>query len=67
MNNGPSEQSILEKLKQLPPERVAEVADFVDFLRMRGEAQLTQAAAQSAQPAFSQVWDNPEDAAYDAL
>ena len=65
--NSPSEQSILENLKQLPPERVAEVADFVDFLRMRGEVQLTQAATQSAQPAFSMVWDNPDDAAYDAL
>lgn len=65
--NSPSEQSILEKLKQLPPERVAEVADFVDFLRMRGEAQLTQAAAHSAQPAFNEVWDNPDDAAYDSL
>ena len=65
--NSPSEQSILENLKQLPPERVAEVADFVDFLRMRGEVQLTQAATQSAQPAFSKVWDNPDDAAYDAL
>lgn len=65
--NSPSEQSILENLKLLPPERVAEVADFVDFLRKRGEAQLTQAAAQSAQPAFSKVWDNPDDAAYDAL
>ena len=62
----PSEQ-ILEKLQQLPPERVAEVADFVDFLRMRGETQLTQAAAQSALPAFSQVWDNADDAAYDTL
>lgn len=64
--NSPSEQ-ILEKLQQLPPERVAEVADFVDFLCTRGETQLTQAASQSAQPTFNKVWDNPEDAAYDAL
>jgi hypothetical protein len=28
-------QTILEKLKQLPPERLAEVEDFIDFLRAR--------------------------------
>ena len=66
--NNPNEQALLEKLKTLPPERVAEVEDFVDFLRMRGDAQqLTQAAARAAEPAFKKVWDNPDDAAYDRL
>jgi hypothetical protein len=66
--NKPNEQSLLEKLKQLPPERVAEVEDFVDFLRTRGNAQqLIQAAARAAEPAFKKVWDNPDDAAYDRL
>lgn len=66
--NNPNEQAILEKLKQLPPERVAEVEDFVDFLRTRGDAQqLIRAAARSAEPAFKKVWDNPEDADYDRL
>ncbi len=66
--NSPNEQAILEKLKALPPERVAEVEDFVDFLRTRGDAQqLTRAAARAAEPAFKTVWDNPDDAAYDRL
>jgi uncharacterized protein DUF2281 len=66
--NTRNEQALLEKLKQLPPERVAEVEDFVDFLRTRGDAQqLTQAAARAAEPAFKKVWDNPDDAAYDRL
>lgn len=30
-------QALVEKLKDLPPERVAEVEDFVDFLRTREE------------------------------
>jgi hypothetical protein len=61
-------QAILEKLKQLPPERVAEVEDFVDFLRTRGaEHQLTRAATKAAEPVFTKVWDNPDDAAYDQL
>ncbi len=50
--NSPNEQAILEKLKALPPERVAEVEDFVDFLCTRGDAQqLTRAAARAAEPA----------------
>jgi hypothetical protein len=64
--NKPNEQSLLEKLKQLPPERVAEVNDFVDVLRTRGNAQkLTPAAARAAEPAFKKVWDNPDDTDYD--
>lgn len=66
--NTHNEQALLEKLKALPPERVAEVEDFVDFLRTRGEIQqLTRAASRAAEPAFQKVWDNPDDAAYDRL
>lgn len=66
--NDRNEQAVLDKLKGLPPERVAEVEDFVDFLRTRNEDQrLTQAAAKASAPAFNKVWDNPEDADYDHL
>jgi len=66
--NNHNEQALLEKLKALPPERVAEVEDFVDFLRTRGDMQqLTSAAAKAAEPAFQKVWDNADDAAYDRL
>ena len=66
--NNQNEQALLEKLKALPPERVAEVEDFVDFLRTRGDAQqLTRSAAKAAEPAFEKIWDNPDDAAYDRL
>lgn len=34
-------QLLVSKLKELPPERVAEVADFVDFLRSRSPAKRT--------------------------
>ena len=30
-------QALIEKLKSLPPEQIAEVEDFVDFLRTREE------------------------------
>lgn len=66
--NHPNEQVILEKLKSLPPERVAEVEDFVDFLRARNEERsATHAAARAAEPAFGRVWENENDAAYDTL
>jgi hypothetical protein len=59
---------LIEKIRELPAQRVAEVEDFVDFLRAREENQrLTRAAAKASEPSFSQVWDNDEDAAYDRI
>ena len=61
-------QVLIEKINQLPPQRVAEVEDFVDFLRARADdEQLTQAAASTSEPSFAAVWNNDEDAAYDHL
>ena len=63
-----SEQVLIEKIKQLPPQRVAEVEDFVDFLRAReNDRHLTHAAAKASEPSFAAVWDNDEDAAYDRI
>jgi hypothetical protein len=60
--------SLIEKIQALPPERLAEVEDFVDFIRLREEQRaLTRAAAAASAPAFAAVWDNPEDDAYDAI
>ena len=61
-------QGLIEKLKSLPPGRVAEVEDFVDFLRTRDEERaLERAATRAAEPAFAKVWNNDDDAAYDRL
>jgi len=61
-------QSLIEKLQRLPPQRQAEVEDFVDFLRSREDDQcLATAAARVSEPAFAKVWDNEDDAAYDRL
>jgi len=61
-------QALIEKLKHLPPERVAEVEDFVDFLRARDEERaLERAATRAAEPTFAKVWNNDDDAAYDRL
>jgi hypothetical protein len=61
-------QSLIEKLRCLPPQRQAEVEDFVDFLRMReDDRRLVLTAARASQPAFTAVWDNETDAEYDRL
>lgn len=63
-----TEQGLIDKIKQLPPQRLAEVEDFVDFLRTREDDQrLTQADAKVAEVSFAAVWDNDEDAAYDRM
>lgn len=61
-------QILIEKIKALPPEKLAEVDDFVDFLQLKERARnLSKMSAQASAPVFAKVWDNPEDEAYDAL
>jgi len=62
------EQALIEKIRQLPNGRIAEVEDFVDFLRSReNEGKLTQAAAKASEPSFAAVWENEDDAVYDRI
>ncbi len=62
------DQVLFDKIKQLPPQRLAEVEDFVDFLReCNVDQRIVRAATKVSEASFSQVWDNDEDAAYDRL
>jgi hypothetical protein len=64
----PEDPSLFEKIRELPPEKLAEVEDFVDFLRHKDEDRgLRQAAQKLSESALQKVWDNPTDAAYDQL
>jgi Protein of unknown function (DUF2281) len=64
----PAEEELFEKIRRLPPERVAEVEDFVDFLQSRdSERGLTDAAARLSEAAFAKAWESPDDADYDRL
>jgi len=64
----PGERTLFDKIRELPDDKVAEVEDFVDFLRQRAlDRTLTAAAAQLCSDAFRRVWDNPDDADYDRL
>jgi len=60
--------ALIDKIRSLPPERVAEVEDFVDFLSARDQdRQVTHEAARASEAAFGAVWDNADDAEYDSL
>ena len=64
----PDTATLIRKIQSLPPERVVEVEDFVDFISLREqERALGRAASAVSETSFAVVWDNPEDAGYDAL
>lgn len=46
---------LIEKISRLPPERLAELEDFVDFLTAR-------AAARPPEPPFAELWGDPDGA-----
>lgn len=61
-------EPLMERIRTLPPEKITEVEDFVDFLQLRDQdRRLTHATTKLSEDAFRKVWDNPEDAAYDQL
>ena len=61
-------RSLMDKLDRLPPERVTEVEDFVDFLHQREQDHhLVESASRSSEASFGKVWENTDDAAYDQL
>ena len=64
----PDTQALMERIQALPPERIAEVEDFVAFIAAREqERSLTRAATAASAPSFAAIWNNPEDDAYDAI
>ncbi|MGH8191558.1 MAG: DUF2281 domain-containing protein [Rhodanobacteraceae bacterium] len=61
-------EQMVKKLERLPPERVAEVEDFIDFLHNRDEDRgLVQATQRISGQTLHTVWTNPADADYDRL
>ena len=64
----PIEQSLLKKIRSLPADKIAEIEDFVDFVRYKNDdLQLSRAAAKLSEASFKRIWDNPEDDSYDSL
>jgi len=63
-----AQDTLIQKIRRLPPERVAEVEDFVDLLAVQEQGRhFTQAAEHLSEEAFRAVWDNSDDSEYDRL
>lgn len=61
-------ETLFKKICSLPPEKMAVVEDFVEFLGSRNEAApLARAASKLSEKSFQKVWDNVEDGEYDNL
>lgn len=60
-------ETLIEKIKHLPPQRQVEVENFVDFLAQKDELELAQSAMKMSEKSFEKIWDNDEDAVYDKL
>lgn len=68
MSTANKEQQLLAKIRTLPPEKIIEVEDFVEFLRSKNaDAQLVKDAATLSETALAKVWDNEDDADYDRI
>ena len=61
------DKELMEKINALPPDKIAEVVDFVDFLAHRDDRLLVESASRMSEPVFAAVWDNSDDAEYDNL
>jgi hypothetical protein len=62
------EKVLIEKIRTLSPEKITQVADFIDFISQKdSERRLIQTANRLAEPTFKKVWKNPEDDLYDNL
>ena len=60
--------TLSKKLETLSAEQIAEVEDFIEFLRYRGQdRELARAAASASSPVLEAIWNNPEDDVYDAV
>ena len=68
MERNNREQEFIERMRSLPPEKAAEVEDFIDFLRQReSDRVLSRGATGVSEGAFAKVWDHRDDSEYDWL
>ncbi|MGI9065491.1 MAG: toxin-antitoxin system, antitoxin component, Xre family protein [Pyrinomonadaceae bacterium] len=61
------DKELIEKIRTLPPDKISQVVDFVDFLTNRDDRLLVESASKLSEPSFAAIWDNPNDTEYDSL
>jgi hypothetical protein len=54
-------ETVEEQLRQLPPDKLAVVADFVAFLRTRWQESNADLVMKASEDALKQFWDLPEE------
>ena len=57
---------IIDEVDKLPEELLPELLDFIKFLEVKEENTIHSSQVLSER-IFEKIWDNAEDAAYDAL
>ena len=57
---------IINEIDRLPEELLPEILDFIKFLEVKEENTIYSSQVLSER-IFKKIWDNAEDAAYDAL
>ena len=57
---------IIDEIDRLPEELLPEILDFIKFLEVKEENTIRSSQVLSER-IFENIWDNAEDAAYDAL
>ena len=62
-------RALIAKIEALPADRLAEIEDFVDFIRLRDQDRAPDPRRRrpASTASFAAVWNNPEDDDYDAL
>ena len=62
------QEAIKKEIDKLPEDILAEVFDFIQFLKSKQEKTLLVRASQKlSEASFKKVWDNDEEAVYDSL
>jgi hypothetical protein len=61
------EQELIDKIRRLPADKLAEVEDRDCLRQCQEERRLAKAVRTASEDAFAKVWDNPDDAEYDYL
>ena len=61
------DSDLIEKIKALSPDQIAEVMEFVNCLAHPDDQLLVEAASRFSEPTFAAVWNNPDDDEYDQV
>jgi len=69
-NDTLTEQRILTQIRQLSPDKIQKLEEFIDQLsqpKNNSDQYLTLAASKLSESVLTKIWDNTEDAEYDIL